>query len=359
MPPHRTLIVCSLVLLLAACSRPQQAAPRSAPNPSASGVAVLESPRPSASVPLPGSDLVVFDQAGRPDRDRSIARLTQRAQGSESQNPRVLVLLAALHLERARGVADRAPDRELARALLTRALEIDENYPPALNRLAIYHLEARPLSRPQLDLASRVVERAIEQDAAYAPAYNTEGLIQAELGNTAAAARAFALARQLDPDFLEAHMNYAAVSLGFRGFADAEQAYRAALVLEPRNFEAHLGLALALRGQLHRDAHADRLAAEIERELELAAEVAPLRFEVGFNRALFLLAWAQRGTSEPIRRLEQARAAFMRFVEKAGDDPRYADAVAKAREHLEDLTDAGPFVDARGPGFRGPARPRP
>lgn len=347
MLPHRTLIVCSLVLFPAACARPGQALPPSPPRASASNPAVVESPRPSSPAPLPGSDRVVYDRAGTRDREGSIARLTQRAHGAESRNPRVLVLLAALHLERARGLEDGAADRELARALLTRALEIDENYPPALNRLALYYFErararagaekSTPPSRRQLELAIRAVERAIQQDPSYARAYNTAGMVQAGLGNAAAATRAFARARQLDPDFFEAHMNYAAVSLSYRGFADAEQAYRAALVLEPRDFEAHLGLASALRGQLRPDAHADRLAAEIDHELQLAAEIAPLRLEVDYNRALFLLAWARMGTSQPIRRLEQAYAAFARFVAKAGDAPRYAEDVAKARKYLADL----------------------
>ena len=43
-------------------------------------------------------------------------------------------------------------------------------------------------------------------------------------------------------------MNFAQITLGFRGYQDAKQAYTKALELQPNNFEAQNGLAIALRG---------------------------------------------------------------------------------------------------------------
>ena len=48
--------------------------------------------------------------------------------------------------------------------------------------------------------------------------------------------------------------------------------------------------------------------------------------------------------TDAISVLEQARAEFQRFMDKAGDEPRYAGDVVNAREHLADLRDAMPFV---------------
>src|SRR5690606_14052222 len=82
-----------------------------------------------------------------------------------------------------------------------------------------------------LELAALVCSQALRKNPNYAPVHNTSGLISAELGDLSAAARAFGTARQLDPKFFEAHMNYAAVNLSFRGFRQAEDAYRKALQL--------------------------------------------------------------------------------------------------------------------------------
>ncbi|HEY6723756.1 MAG TPA: hypothetical protein VI197_06975 [Polyangiaceae bacterium] len=435
MLPHRTLIVCSLVLLASACSRPQwttrplRSLPGESARPGVSDAsfrALLErftenerriawsdaecqhvgrgfaelsarherrTGRPLAAasynaglafrrcgaeaeakrhfrragtLPAARTELVVVEHGAAPNLERSIERLRRIVSDSRFQEPRALVLLAALELERARELPDATAARELARANLQRALAIDDGYLPALNQLAIYYLDlarahadqsgrdraelSRPgaeppkLSRRHLDLASFAVERALARDPSYAPAHNTEGVIHFELGNYTGAARAFARARQLDPRFLEAHMNYAALNLRFRGFSAAEHAYRAALALQPKNYEAHLGLAVALRGQLAA-ANQSGLSLEIERQLALAAKVAPLRPEVDYNRALFALA-RQRTLlgADNIRALQEARAAFDRFVAKAGDEPEYARDVAKAREHLADLRDTLPFL---------------
>lgn len=318
------------------------------------------------------TELVAIEHRALPDRDRSIGRLRRLVSDSKFQDPRALVLLAALELQRARALPDGASERELARANLQRALAIDDGYLPALNQLAIYYLDlarahasgheqpfeaatrlSRPrpeqqkLSRRHLELASFVVERALTHDADYAPVHNTGGVIQVELENYTAASRAFSRARQLDPSFLDAHLNYAALNLRFRGFTEAEHGYRAALALEPKSYEAHLGLALALRGQLPGFNPRRRVQreAEIERELAQAAEIAPSRPEVDFNRALFTLTRVRHLTGlENTRALEQARAAFERFVDKAGAEPHYAQDVVKAREHLTDLQDAAPFM---------------
>src|SRR5690606_24144725 len=89
------------------------------------------------------------------------------------------------------------------------------------------------VNKQQLDLAALVAAQAIRKNPKYAPIHNTAGLIQVQLKNYNGAVQSFKRARSLDPKFYEAHMNYAAVNLGFRGFEEAEKAYREALKLRP------------------------------------------------------------------------------------------------------------------------------
>jgi hypothetical protein len=46
-----------------------------------------------------------------------------------------------------------------------------------------------------------------------------------------------------------------------------------------------------------------------------------------------------------IRELEKAYQLFATFIEKAGDDPKYAEAVKRARERMEDLGAMHAFLD--------------
>src|SRR4051812_1019347 len=101
-------------------------------------------------------------------------------------------------------------------------------------------------------------------------------MIQVELKNLNSAVSEFNTARTLDPSFYEAQMNYAAVNLLFRGFGQAEEAYKAALKMRPNDYDAHLGLALALRGQID-DTNFDKKVAESAAEIDAAKKIAPER----------------------------------------------------------------------------------
>ena len=133
-------------------------------------------------------------------------------------------------------------------------------------------------------------------------------------------------------------MNYAAVNSMFRGFAEAEHAYRDALDLRPDDYEARLGLALALRGQLSSQ-NQDRLLPEIQEHIERARKAAPGRPEADFNQAIVTAeVKAQQGDEErALLELKAAASLLRRFLQKAGDQPEYEESVAKARERLDEL----------------------
>ncbi len=249
------------------------------------------------------AQLVLYDYQKNHDLDGTIGRLEQTIRAAHFQLVGGLVSLAALQMERGNDTpnSDGKNDLERAKLNLQRALAIDDSYMPAFNQLAIYYMELAKakaekkkgsggrsrrrslqvagaqqaeVDKQQLDLAALVASQAIQKNPTYAPIYNTAGLIQVELKDFNGAVKNFKRARQLDPKFFEADMNYAAVNLGFRGFQEAERAYRDALKLQPNEYEAHLGLALALRGEIN-DANWDKNVAEAQKELDKAKKLEP------------------------------------------------------------------------------------
>jgi len=138
--------------------------------------------------------------------------------------------------------------------------------------------------------------------------YNTSGLISTELGDLSSAAQAFGKARQLAPKFFEAHMNYGAVNLQFRGFQQAEAAYRDALKLRPNDYEARLGLALALRGLIN-DSNFDQNLAGALKEIQAAKQLDASRPETYYNEAILVQEFKARQSGGGRRRCSRPRGS--------------------------------------------------
>jgi len=151
----------------------------------------------------------------------------------------------------------------------------------------------------------------------------------------------------LDPDFFEAHMNYAAVNLSFRGFEQAEAAYREALRLRPNEFEAHLGLALAIRGQIS-PANRDEKMPDAEKHLAEAKKIAANRPETYYNEAILtqeFKAKSQPDDDKSIAMMKVAIRQYEDFVAKAGSDSGFGDAVKRSKERIQDMRDTIKFLE--------------
>ncbi len=317
--------------------------------------------------------LALYDYREKGDAalDSTIQQLNDAVLEAQFQNVDALVNLAMLQMKRGgpesgTGCKD---DYECAKINIQRALAIDDGFMPAFNQLALYYFnQARAkadakaaagtkskkgrgtmvaargktaqLSTQMLDLAALVCSQAIRKNPKYAPIHNTAGLIQVELKNINSAVQSFNTSRQLDPNFFEAQMNYAAVNLSFRGFDQAENAYRQALKIRPNSYEAWLGLALAVRGQIN-DSNWDKNVKGAQEALEKCKQLSPERPEAYYNEAILTQEYKAKTTGgdekATIPILEKAVSIFDVFIQKAGGSAEYADAVKRSTERKEDL----------------------
>jgi tetratricopeptide (TPR) repeat protein len=294
-----------------------------------------------------------------------ILELQQAVADAQFQNVQALVNLAMLQMKRRSTHTDQdgANDFDRAKKNLQRALAIDDGYQPAFNQLALYYLEMAKLKagrstksktatftktkkadQAQLELAALVCSQAIRKNPNYAAIHNTAGLIQVELQVINSAVQEFQTAAKLDPLFFEAQMNYAAINLSFRGFKQAEDAYRNALKVKPNDYDAHLGLALAIRGQIN-DSNFDKYVADAQKELDECKRLAPDRAETLYNEAILTQEYkAKGGGANAVPMLEQAAGIFDAFVSKAGSAPEFAVAVKRSKDRAQDIRDTVKFI---------------
>lgn len=154
------------------------------------------------------------------------------------------------------GILDRE-DRNWSDAQLNlrRALAVNSDFMTAFAQMALLYLEVAEENQQMLDIVELVSQQATGRAAEIkanpidlAPLHNTWGLALIRKGDVVGSVKQFDTARRLNPSFFEAHMNYGAVNLSFRGFQAAEQAFRKAVSLQPEDYQAMLSLGAALRG---------------------------------------------------------------------------------------------------------------
>ena len=104
---------------------------------------------------------------------------------------------------------------------LRRALAIDAQYLPAFNEMALLYVQQAKDNIKMLDLAEVVCSQAQKIDVNFPAIYNTWGLIDLRRKEIIGAAAKFQKAFSLDPKMFEAYMNFAQITIGFRGYEDA------------------------------------------------------------------------------------------------------------------------------------------
>jgi tetratricopeptide (TPR) repeat protein len=310
------------------------------------------------------AQIALYQYKADNNEDAAIGALQQAVVDAQFQNVPALVNLALFQMERdgAAGGQGCKDDMDCAKLNLQRALAIDDAYMPAFNQLALYYFKlakkragavkgssksskgrtlvthAHTTKRAdvqQLELAALVVSQAIRKNPNYAPIHNTAGLIQNELGQVNGAVAAFATAAKLDPKLFEAQMNYAFINLGFRGFEQAQVAFRKALEMRPNDYDAHLGMALALRGPITgAEADYDARVNAVQAELDAAKKIDANRPDAYYNEGILtqeFKAKAGGAKEKTIAELEKAKTIFQTFLDKAAGKPEYDGAVKRVK----------------------------
>jgi tetratricopeptide (TPR) repeat protein len=310
------------------------------------------------------AQIALYQYKADNNEDAAIGALQQAVVDAQFQNVPALVNLALFQMERDGAAAGQGckDDMDCAKLNLQRALAIDDAYMPAFNQLALYYFKlakkragavkgssksskgrqlvthasvGKRADVQQLELAALVVSQAIRKNPNYAPIHNTAGLIQNELGQVNGAVAAFATAAKLDPKFFEAQMNYAFVNLGFRGFEQAQGAFRKALEMRPNDYDAHLGMALALRGPITgAEADYDARVNAVQAELDAAKKIDPNRPDAYYNEGILtqeFKAKAGGAKEKTIAELEKAKAIFQTFLDKSAGKAEYDGAVKRVK----------------------------
>jgi tetratricopeptide (TPR) repeat protein len=322
------------------------------------------------------AQLALYQYKADSNEDAAITALQQAVLDAQFQDVPALVNLAMFQMVRDSDAPgnDCKNDMECAKKNLQRALALDDAYMPALNQLALYYFQlakkrageakasrrgrhmstnaaiAKRADVQQLELAALVVSQAVRKNAAYAPIHNTAGLIQNELGQVNGAVLEFGQASKLDPKFFEAQMNYAAVNLSFRGFEQAQNAYKKALEIRPNDYDGHLGLALALRGLID-NSNYDAQVAAVQSELDTCKKLDANRPDVFYNEGILTQEYKAKSGGDKdktIASLNQAKSIFQTFVDKAQGKDEYNGAVKKATERMKDIDDTIAFLQLPG-----------
>ena len=304
--------------------------------------------------------------------DAAIGSLQQAVLDAQFQNVPALVNLAMFQMQRdgATGGNDCKDDMECSKKNLQRAMAIDDSYMPAFNQLALFYFQqakkragtvskkggrsiatnaalGKRADAQALELAALVCSQAIRKNPNYAPIHNTAGLIQNELGQVNGAVGEFANAARLDPHFFEAQMNYAAVNLSFRGFEQAEGAYKKALAMRPNDYDAHLGLALALRGQIT-DSNYDAQVAAVQAELDACKKLDGARPDAYYNEGILTQEYKAKAGGDKAKTIASLKSAIdilTGFMGKASGKPEYDGAVKRSKDRIQDAKDIIQFLE--------------
>ena len=153
--------------------------------------------------------------------------------------------------------------------------------------------------------------------------HNTLGLVELKKKNISPAIKQFKEAVSLNPNFAEARLNLAALSLNNRDYMTAEENFRAAIKLQPKNFEASIGLGVALRGNKKID--------EAEAQYNTARGLDPSQGASYFN--LGLLYQEYRDGQKPS--LQKAQDYYKQFLGHASGSS--GSLVKEAEKRIKDI----------------------
>lgn len=205
---------------------------------------------------------------------------------------------------------------------LRRALAYDSGQMAAYAQMALFYLDLSEDNPDMLDLTTLVCQQALSRaretkasPVQAAPIHNAWGLALVKSGDVVGAVGQFDKARTLDPELYEAHLNFGSINLSFRGYEEAERAFRRAVDLRPDSYEARLSLGVALRG-LKR--FGDARSAYLEAR-GIDGERPGAHYNLGVLAQDYLFGETPEQASQ-VELLREARRSFQQFLEACERD---------------------------------------
>lgn len=218
-----------------------------------------------------------------------------------------------------------------------RSLAVDSSTIGAYEMLAtIVYDHAKNMS--QLEMARLITLQGIKLDSEYAPLYNIMGLILLKMNEVTRALKQFRKAAALDATLLEAHMNIAAITLSFRDYRSAENAFNAVLnspkVKKSMKMDATIGLGVAYRGQ--------RKFKEAMAQYEKVKAMDSKNYGVEYNMGILIQDYFfDAGNPEAaITTLKKARRHLNTYVNSPGRKKRLKD----AKRRIKNITEMIPML---------------
>ncbi|MFZ5785849.1 MAG: tetratricopeptide repeat protein [Acidobacteriota bacterium] len=250
----------------------------------------------------------------------------EKARDADRRSEEAYTALAILRREQAydthksRGISAAAEDYREAQTDLRRALAVNSDYMTAFAQMALLYLQIAEDNPQMLDITELVCQQATGRARSLgdkvratdvAPIHNIWGLALIRKGDVVRAVDQFDAARTRDPNFFEAHMNFGAVNLSFRGFEAAADAFQQAIRLRPEDYEAHISYGAALRGLERYD--------EARAEYEKARTIDPSRPQAYYNLAVLMQDYELSGAGgmdAQIGVLTKAKTVYRDFLQK-------------------------------------------
>ncbi|MCC6747685.1 MAG: tetratricopeptide repeat protein [Deltaproteobacteria bacterium] len=217
-----------------------------------------------------------------------------------------------------------------------RSLAVDSHNIEAYATLALL-LYDHAKSPAQLEMARLICLQAARVDPKYSPIYNILGLVLLKSGRVTPALVEFRRAVSIDPNFKEALMNIGAVTLSFRDYKSAEQAFAKVLSLSPAKstqIAATIGLGVALRGQ--------RKFADAMARYQEVQKLDPSNLDISYNMGLIVQDYTfdASNPAKGIAALQQAEGHFNRYIAGGQNQGKVED----ARRRIKNINEMIPML---------------
>ncbi|MFH1131030.1 MAG: tetratricopeptide repeat protein [Pseudomonadota bacterium] len=214
-----------------------------------------------------------------------------------------------------------------------RALAMDSFNIEAYGTLAIL-LYDHAKKRSQLNMARLICVQATKKDPKYAPIRNTLGLINLKMEKVTPALISFREAVSLDPTLIDSHMNIGAITLGFRDYDAAEEAFSKVLALGPKDeetrFAATVGLGVAFRGQ--------RKYEKAMAKYKEAKAMQPNNVDIDYNMGVLVQDYLfnPEPVEKGVAQLEKAKTFLVKYLSN-GQDPEKKQDVELRIKNIDEL----------------------